>query len=458
MAGIDLHLEVDSSAGVRAGLERALRDAVRSGRLAAGVRLPSSRSLAVDLGMARNTVADVYAQLVEEGYLTSGRGAGTRVSDHLGVSPSLAVTGPSPLPVHDLRPGRPDVSNFPTRSWLAAVRRVLDSIPAEALGYGDPRGPVRARTAIVEYLTRVRGVRASADQVVLCTGYRQAAALVLAALAARGAGTVALEVPGMPALADQARRSGLTPALAPVDADGVVVDSLPDLHADLAVLTPAHQFPTGATLPARRRHELLRWARRSGGLILEDDYDGEFRYDRQMTGSLQGLGPDVVVYAGSASKALAPGLRLAWLVVPADLLPAIVRQKELADRHGDSLTQLAAAVMIESGAYDRHTRAARSRYRRRRDQLAAGLASMPRPLTISGIAAGLHAVVPLPGDEAGIVAHLATKGIAVSGMSRHAFGQPLPPALLVGYATPAQHAWPAALLALTTSLSEALSS
>jgi GntR family transcriptional regulator/MocR family aminotransferase len=280
--------------------------------------------------------------------------------------------------------------------------------------------------------------------------------LVFAALAARGTTTVALEAPGIPMLAEQVTQARLVPAPTPVDSDGVVVDALPVLRADLAVLTPAHQFPTGATLSARRRNQVLEWARQVGSVILEDDYDGEFRYDRQMVGSLQGLGPDVVIYAGSASKTLAPGLRFGWLVVPAGLLSAIVRQKELADRHGDSLTQLAGAAMIESGAYDRHVRGARLRYRRRRDQLAAALANLPRPLNISGIAAGLHAVVPLPVDEASVVSHLSAAGIAVSGMSGHAFGHPLPPALLIGYATPAQHSWPTTLAALTDALTEVL--
>jgi GntR family transcriptional regulator/MocR family aminotransferase len=460
--GSDLHLALDRSAGLRAGLERALRDAVRSGTLTAGTRLPGSRVLALDLGVARNTVAEVYTQLVHEGYLSSDRGGGTRVAPGAGrVRAQPAVE--SALPdrraeprAHDLRPGRPDVSCLPTRIWLGAIRQVLNTTPREALGYGDPRGPVGAREVIASYLSRVRGVQADPEQIVLCAGYRQAVTLVCGALAARGARSVAVERPGLPVLSEQAERAGLAPIPLAVDGQGAVAADLAGIDPDAAVLTPAHQFPTGVPLAPVRRSEVLAWAHRAGGLVVEDDYDGEFRYDRQAVGSLQGLAPDVVAYAGSASKTLAPGLRLAWLVVPDHLRAAVIREKELTDRHGDNLSALALAVMIESGAYDRHVRAMRLRYKRRRDELTAALEKLPRPLSPRGIAAGLQVVVPLPGDEAGVVRRLAAAGVITGSMSAYAGGVDHEPALVVGYGAPAQHEWPTALRALTDALSGSL--
>lgn len=331
----DLHLDPDPALGKRVGLERALRDAVRAGQFRPGIRLPSSRALATDLGIARNTVAEVYSQLVAEGYLISRRGAGTRVADYpdlprhdsvvsLAADPDL---GDEPSPRFDLRPGRPDLTLFPQAEWLAGARTVLQRGGQQALGYGDPRGPRHAREILAAYLARVRGVSADPAQVVLCTGYRQAVALFAAALHQQGRTTVAVELPGLPEVASTLSRVGAVPIPLPVDEGGACVQLLDRQSVDAVVLTPAHQFPTGVPLSSRRRGALLGWAHRTNGIILEDDYDGEFRYDRQPIGAVQGLSPDHVLYAGSASKTLAPGLRLGWLVVPQDLLDGVIEAK-----------------------------------------------------------------------------------------------------------------------------------
>lgn len=444
MTGLDLHLEFDRSGGIRLGLERALRAAIQSGTLAPGSRLPSSRALAADLGVARNTVAEVYSQLVQEGYLKGDRGGGTRIAVQPIAESGVRRFRQSLAPTFDLRPGRPDVSCFPSAAWIRAGRQILNTSPIAALTYGDPRGPEQARSVIAAYVARVRGVHADPERIVLCSGYRQIIAIVTQVLARRGARSIAVEQPGVPEVADQIRRAGLRPAPLPVDANGALVEQL---DADAVILTPAHQFPTGVQLSPERRTSALAWARRTGGLVLEDDYDGEFRYDRQPMGCLQGLAPDVVAYAGSASKTLAPGLRLAWLVVPDHLIEDVVREKELTDRHCENLTQLTLAAMIESGAYDRHIRAARLRYRRRRDDLVNAL----NPHQPSGIAAGLHLVLPLDKDEEPMLRRLAAKDIATHGM-RH-YGEGLPPALVIGYGAPAAHAWPMALQALAEGLS-----
>jgi GntR family transcriptional regulator/MocR family aminotransferase len=439
----DLHLVVDRSRGVRAGVERALRDAVRV--LPPGTRLPSSRALAIDLGVARNTVADAYSQLVQEGYLTGDRGAGTRVAAVRAVPAEWSAGPQRPEVVHDLRPGRPNVGFFPTAAWNIATRRILDTRPREALQYEDPRGPLYAREVLAGYLARARGVQSDPSRIVLCSGFRQAVALIAGAVARQGGTSFGHERPGQPVVPVQLSREGLEPRPIPVDGQGALVDQLGDAAG--AVLTPAHQFPTGVPLAPRRRTKVLAWARRTGGVLLEDDYDGEFRYDRQPVGALQGLAPDVVAYAGSASKTLAPGLRLGWLVVPAQLVDAVIAEKELTDRHSDSLAQMTLAAMIESGAYDRHVRAARLRYRRRRDELIRALGNY----RTTGIAAGLQVVVELPGDdEDAVLRKLAEDNVVTFGMSR--FGPGRPSALVLGYGAPAQHAWPGTLSALVTAL------
>jgi GntR family transcriptional regulator/MocR family aminotransferase len=456
--GADLHLTLTGS-GLRNGLMNALRDAVRTGRLAPGIRLPSSRSLAADLGIARNTVADSYAELIAEGWLTAQQGSGTRVAMR-GDPGSPAHPHPSapprPRPAYGLLPGSPNLAEFPRTQWLAAARRALNSAPHDALGYGDPLGRVDLRSALAEYLARSRGVYADTGRIVICSGFHHGLTLMAQVLKARRARTVAVESYGFDGHRHVLTDAGLRTTALRIDQNGACTNHLPELPGVGAVLlTPAHQYPTGVEMGPDRRVTAVDWARRTGGLILEDDYDGEFRYDRQPVGALQGLAPDRVVYFGSASKSLAPGLRLAWMVLPAALVPEVVAAKGHVDSTS-ALEQLTLAEFITSGAYDRHVRSMRLRYRRRRDQLVAALAQHSPGVRVTGMSAGLQAVLELPhGTEQSVVEAAARRGLAVAGLSdfRYKGGGPdlLEPdrdALVVGYAAPSDSAWSGALESL----------
>ncbi|SEG62318.1 GntR family transcriptional regulator / MocR family aminotransferase [Actinacidiphila yanglinensis] len=464
---LDLAVGRDRRVGARAGLEAALREAVRDGRLAPGTLLPSSRTLARDLGLARNTVADAYGQLVAEGWLTARQGSGTRVAARQGVTavPAAAAAprgggtehGMVPDPVrlpYSLWPGSPDVSAFPRAAWSAAARRALTAAPSEAFGYSDPRGRPELREALAAYLARVRGVRVDPELLVICTGFVQAIGLLARVLYARGGRRIAVEELGFPDTRTLLRVSGLKTVPLALDADGARVDGLGD--ADAVLLTPAHQFPTGVPLSPERRTAVVDWARATGGLVIEDDYDGEFRYDRQPVGALQGLAPEHVVYAGTASKSLAPGLRLAWITVPPHLRDAVVREKRMADHHSPVIDQLTLAEFIGSGAHDRHVRRMRLRYRARRDRLVATLGERVPSVRVSGIAAGLHAVVELPpaaGPLDALVARARERGLALGDVDL--LGAPESgTALVIGYATPPDHAFGGALDLLCEVLAE----
>ncbi|MFD6529129.1 PLP-dependent aminotransferase family protein [Streptomyces sp. NPDC060184] len=452
--GADLHLEPHAG-GLRDGLMEALRDAVRTGRLAPGARLPSSRALAADLGIARNTVADAYAELVAEGWLTARQGSGTRVarrSEPRGGTPAARRTLPvRRLPTYSLMPGQPDLASFPRAAWLRASRRALTQAPNEAFGYGDPRGRIELRTAIAEYLGRARGVYADPERVVICSGFIHGLRLLGAVLRNRRVREVAVESYGLDFHRGVLADAGLRTPCLPLDQRGSVTDALAGARGVGAVLlTPAHQFPTGVPLDPDRRTAAVDWARATGGVIVEDDYDGEFRYDRQPVGSLQGLDPDRVVYIGTASKSLAPGLRLGWMVTPAGMVDEVVDAKGLSDWTG-SLEQLVLAEFIASGAYDRHVRAMRLRYRRRRDQLVAALAERAPDIRISGIAAGLHAVLELPeGTERSVISAAAFQGLALEGLSffRHPDAERERDALVISYGSPPDSAWKGTLDAL----------
>jgi len=469
-ASLDLHLEL-SGTRRRAALEAALREAVRSGRLATGTTLPSSRALAADLGIARNTVADAYAQLVAEGWLAARHGSGTWVAERAGLPSRQQRPGPGPAgrgARYDLRPGSPDLTAFPRPAWLAAARRALAAAPARDLGYCDPRGLEVLRLAIAEYVARARGVITSPDRIVVCAGFAQGLELLCETLRASGARSLAVEAYGHSGHRQIASGAGLRLTTLPVDDRGADVAALssgvggcgsarPQAHAVL--LTPAHQFPLGVALAPERRRLIADWAAQTGGVVIEDDYDGEFRYDRQAVGALQSLAPEHVVYAGTASKSLVPGLRLGWLALPGGLAEEVAARKESAVRLSSSLDQLALAEFIRSGSYDRQVRRARLAYRQRRDRLVSALGREIPQVHVTGIAAGLHLLVRLPAGlaEDDVIARAAARGLALTGLASCRAGeQELGPALIVGYATPPGHAFSAAVARLCAVLREGL--
>jgi GntR family transcriptional regulator / MocR family aminotransferase len=416
---------------LRAQLEGQLRDGVTSGRLAPGTRLPSSRALAGSLGVSRGVVVDAYGQLVAEGYLTVRRGAAPVVAAETAERPAALDALPAPRPPRlDLRPGTPDVALFPRRAWGAALRRALAAVADADLGYPDAAGHPRLRAELAAYLGRVRGVDADPTRIVVCGGVSEVLVVVARALVAQGARRIGVEDPSHAETRGLLAHHGLEPVPIPVDRDGLDVAALAAAAPDAVLVTPAHQFPTGAVLAPERRAALVAWARRTGALVIEDDYDAEYRYDRAPVGAVQGLAPDHVVHAHSVSKSLAPALRLGWAVLPARLAATVAEEKRRADLGAPVLEQLALAGFLARGELDRHLRHTRPAYRRRRDAL---LRALPG-LRAQGAAAGLHVLALLPGgDEDAVVRAAAALDLAVEPLGPHAI-VPHPPALVLGYA------------------------
>ncbi|MDQ0379515.1 MocR-like pyridoxine biosynthesis transcription factor PdxR [Amycolatopsis thermophila] len=443
----DLHLDWDPGSG-RRGLAEALRLAIRVGRLAPGTPLPSTRALAADLGIARGTVTRVYNDLAVEGYLRSRQGAPTRVAarTHTPAEPHEMPGPPTSAWFRDARwdlfPGRPDLSSFPRAAWASAARRTLHSMPARAFDYGDPAGPAVLREALARYLARSRGVLAEPDRIVVCGGYSQAIT-VLGHLFDE----IAFEDPSLPEFREAAGRAGAKIVPVPVDDDGIVVS---ELDSPVAVATPAHQYPLGVTLAPERRSALAGWTA-AGGLLIEDDYDGEFRFDRQPVGAVQSLAPDGIVYAGGVSKTLSPALRIGWLVLPRRLVGPVREVMFSLGWRTPVLDHLILADLLRSGAYDRHVRQRRTAYRRRRDRL---LAALPPGFAPEGISAGLHLVLRVP-DETAALRALRQRSVAVDHLSRY-WSTSGPGGLVIGYATPAEHAFGPAVEALVDGLLRAV--
>lgn len=457
---MDLHLDLADADGrtLRARAEHALREAVRSGRLAPGTKLPATRALAQQLGVSRGVVVEAYAQLAAEGYLDTRRGGGTRVAEH--PVPAEAPEAETPVtreeaaaaPRHDLRPSLPAVDGFPRQAWLGAISRILRTIPDQRLGYGDRNGEPELRAALASSLARTRGVRATPEEVIVTGGLRDSLPLLWRLLKARGAKRVGVEDPGWWRIARSVTEAGLTPVPIPTDDEGLDPTRLASLKLDAVAVTPAHQFPTGAVLSPARRAALVAWARQRDAVILEDDYDAEFRYDRQPIGSLQGLAPDLVVYGGSCSKTLAPALRLGWLVLPSSLV-AQLHADDPSSPAGTppTIDQLALADLFDRGEVDRHLRRQRIRYRKRRDALLDALAEHLPQVEIRGAAAGLFAVLLLPpqADEDAVVEAAQQHGVALEPL--RAQGRP---GLVAGYANLPEAGAPAAAKALAEAVTQ----
>ncbi|MEK7425606.1 MAG: PLP-dependent aminotransferase family protein [Actinomycetota bacterium] len=446
MTDLLLDLQVSATAGTTRSLDAALREAIRSGRLGGGTRLPSTRALSSQLGVARSTVVGVYEQLIAEGFLISRHGSGTTVSDvHVPVE-LLADEAPrrDRFRVNFL-PGEPDCGSFPRTQWLASIRRVLTTAPDELFGYGDPQGLLELRRALTTYLGRARGVLADPSRIVVFGGMASAVGVLAETFTSLSITRVAVEDPGMPFHRAILEQLGITTVPVPVDAGGLRVDRLTATGARAVLVSPAHQYPLGVSLPPERRTALIAWAREHDGWIIEDDYDGEFRYDRQPVGTLQGLDPERVIYAGTASKSLAPGLRVAWLALPRHLTRRVVTLRGY--RGGASqLEQAALADMIERGTFDAHVRRMRNVYRRRRDHLIERLRSDVPWLDVPGIPAGQHFTAHLPDgiDEQDLITRAAQEGIGLFGLALHRI-QPGPAGLVIGFSRPPQHAFPSAL-------------
>jgi GntR family transcriptional regulator / MocR family aminotransferase len=440
-----------------AQIEDQLRRAIRGGELHGGTRVPSTRDLARQLGVSRRIAVDAYAQLAAEGYLVLRQGAQPRVADAAAVD---VVAEPVPLaaepvPRFDFRPSRPDVSAFPRRAWARCLREAVTTISDADLIYGDPCGVESLRTALAGYLGRVRGVVAEPARIVVTSGYIQGLGLVCRALAASGVRRIAIEDPSSPEQGPIAARAGLEPVPVPVDESGLVVDALDGTGAGAVVLTPAHQHPTGVVLTPARRGALVEWLREHDTVAIEDDYDAEYRYDRAAVGALQGLDPDRVVYAGSASKTLAPALRLGWMAVPAALLDAVRYEKSISDQTTARIEQHAMAGFIARGELDRHLRRMRLSYRARRDATIAAVTRELGDATISGIAAGLHVTVTLaaPVGETALREQCARRRVAISTLSDYregAFAESL--TLLLGYAQLPEAAIPAGVRELAAAI------
>ncbi|HEY5343555.1 MAG TPA: PLP-dependent aminotransferase family protein [Solirubrobacteraceae bacterium] len=417
----------------RAQLEDRLREMVRDGTLPAGSRLPASRVLAEDLEVSRRLVVDAYAQLFAEGYLLARQGAGTYVAAGASAVDAQPAQPPDRTPSFDFFPGVPDLASFPRTLWLRTQREVLRSVSASALSYPDVRGTPELRTALASYLRRVRGVVAEPGAIVVCSGAAHGLALLGRALAGAGVGAIAVEDPGLPPHGAVLAHAGLRVEGVPVDDQGIDVGAV---RAPAVLVTPAHQCPTGVVLSPRRRAALIEWAR-GGGLVIEDDYDGEFRYDRAPPGALQGLAPDRVVYLGTVSKTLVPGLRLGWMLLPATLLDGVLAEKLLDGLATPTIEQLVLARLIETAAYDRHLRKARRRNRARRDALLAAVEQSLPGARVSGVSAGLHALVRLPRsvDAGRLIEHAVRRSVGIYPLSLHQRDpSPMTDALVLGYA------------------------
>ena len=401
-------------------LEQELRGAIRLGRLAPDSALPSTRVLAEQLDLSRGVVVEAYEQLVAEGYFTSLPGGATRVATRATVA---APERPAPTVAPEIRInfayGRPDVSQFPRQAWLRSMRRVLIEAPNDRLTYLDRRGAEELREALAAYLNRVRGTAANAERIVICNGFAQAIDLIAQLVKARGGRRIAVEDPGDADGRVAVHRHGLETVPIPVDAGGISIEALRRSAADAAFLTPAHHYPTGAVMAPDRRADLLAWADERGALILEDDYDAEYRYDREPIGAIHGLAPERVIYAGSASKTLAPGLRLGWMIVPAEHTDAVGALKDANDRGSSSLDQLAFADFLSRGEFDRHLRRMRPIYRERRDVLLEALARHLPGLRPTGASAGLHVMARLPDgvDEASLIDAALARGVKMTGLA-----------------------------------------
>jgi GntR family transcriptional regulator/MocR family aminotransferase len=442
---VDLLVELDRGLDtpLHEQVERSLRDGIRGGRLQAGAQLPSTRRLASELGVSRGVVSTAYDQLAAEGYLQTRQGAPVRVAVTVR-TPEPRPPAPSLVPrfAYDFHPGLPDLAGFPRDRWLRSLRAAWRDAPLDAIGDADPRGVPALREALAEYLGRVRGAAADPEHLLVCTGFRQGLSLTCRWLRDHGVEEIALEEPGWHAARLVVEQAGLRVVAVPVDADGIDVGELARTGAQAVVVTPAHQFPTGAVLSRERRAALIEWAERGDHLIVEDDYDAELRYDRGSVGALQGLAPERVLYIGSAGKRLAPGMRMGWMLLPSWLSWPVIAAKAVEDAGTDVLAQLTLGDFIVRGELDRHLRRMRLRYQSRLAALRGALARELPGWRETGDAAGLFTLARLPAglDEHGVIAAAATRGVGLEGLALHCYTGASPPGIVLGFGSVAEPA------------------
>jgi GntR family transcriptional regulator / MocR family aminotransferase len=432
-----VELDRDGDAPLHEQIERSIREDIRAGRLAAGAQLPSTRSLAAELGISRGVVTEAYGQLAAEGYLLAGQGAPTRVARAVRVARARAPAR-SLLPEfhHRLDPGVPDLAGFPRDRWLRSLRAAWRQAPIDAVDYPDPRGVPALRESLAEYLGRVNGAAADPEQMIICTGFSQGLSLIARWLQRRGVERVALEDPGWHNHRLVVEQAGLEVVPVPVDADGLRVDALQASEATVVVVTPAHQFPTGAVLSTERRAALIEWAEQGENLIVEDDFDSELRYGSSGIGALQGLAPERVAYIGSASKRLVPAMRLAWMLAPSWLGWPLVSVKAIEDRGAEATNQLALHDFIARGELDRHLRRMRQRYQLRGEALLDAIARHLPEANVSPRAAGLYELAEFSPevDEAALLGAAAMHGLGLEGIGLHRFRPAGNPGLVLGFA------------------------
>ena len=454
--------------GLSEWLAERFRVAISDGRLPIGSRLPASRVLATELRVSRGVVTEAYQRLTEDGHV-AGRGrAGTVVvAAPIGTTPRTRLHAkqnraradgapldrrrPEQLPPPDLEvfdamraaparidltPGVPDLAAFPRTAWLRAERSVLSDLSASAFGYGDPAGTPTLRLAVANWLARNRGIKADPDDVIIVAGVSQALGLITQVLRPAGITEIAVEDPGSLGSRQLLQWWGMRTPPIPVDSDGLRVDRLAESAARVVLVTPAHHFPTGVVLEGERRRDLIRWAA-EGGLIVEDDYDAEHRYDRPPVPALRAMLTDQVIYAGSVSKLLAPSLRIGWMLAPPQYSEALVGAKRLADLGNAALPQLVLARLMESGELERQLRFLRKRHRQRRDAMIDAISNYLPTATVHGAAAGLHLTVTFEGlgalSDVDLAAEALQAGVKTQPLSWHS-QEPQPPGLVLGYA------------------------
>ncbi len=446
---MDLHIVIDPRRPLRAQLEKQLRDGILRGRLKAGVRLPPSRLLAAELGLSRGVVVEAYAQLTTEGYLVTFGSGGTRVATP--ITQPLSTRRHRPRKMRrrfDLRAGLPDPALFPRRAWSAASATALRELPDAALLYGPAPGQRQLREALTAYLGRTRAIVADAEETFITCGASHGLVLLWNALRQLGVRRVAHEDPVWHRIPATIAHAGLQPTPVRVDGRGLSVADLYTSDAQAVVVSPAHQYPTGVLMHPMRRLELIKWARETGGLIVEDDYDAEYRFGSKPIAPLRSIARGRVAYVGTLSKVLAPSLRLGWVLVPSRLAEAVTAEHSVSYAQPSVLDQTAFATLVERGELDRHLRKTRTTYQTRRATLLASLATAMPSLRISGGAAGLHLLLWLPRDvsEETVVAQAAQREVAVDGLhTACSVSRDLGPALVLGYGGITEAAIPEAI-------------